>query len=135
MLAVPDLEIEICQQDWANPFVRDYIEIYPEVTDTVSEFWQAGKWVNEVDIDDLSPMWAVDDAPHRHFYMKELAQLVNGAFVIPLRWITIKKQVYAEVYEATHYSGVLLSCFVVVNVGIPNLQNLRLDYLSSKTMM
>lgn len=75
-------------QDWANPLVREHIHVYPEVSSTISEIWQADKWLKEIDCDDLSPMWAdwAND-PHRHFYIKELARLENGDFIIPIRWV------------------------------------------------
>ncbi|KII83200.1 hypothetical protein PLICRDRAFT_180602 [Plicaturopsis crispa FD-325 SS-3] len=44
--------------DWANPLLREHIHVYPEVSGPISEAWQAGKWVKEVDLDELSPMWA-----------------------------------------------------------------------------
>jgi hypothetical protein len=51
-------------------------------------------------MDELPPMWAdwtsASDR-HRHFYTKELAQIDNGAYVIILRWVTVKSQVYVEV--------------------------------------
>jgi hypothetical protein len=48
--------------------------IYPEVTSTVAEFWQAGKWLNEVAPDELTPMWADwEHSPDRHFYINEIA--------------------------------------------------------------
>jgi hypothetical protein len=32
--------------------------VYPEVTSTITESWQAGKWLDEVALDELTPMWA-----------------------------------------------------------------------------
>ncbi|KAJ7820571.1 hypothetical protein B0H14DRAFT_3089240 [Mycena olivaceomarginata] len=84
--------------DWANPLVRPFIHVYPEVSGPVSEAWQAEKWTVEADLDDLSPMWANRSTLHRHFYIKELAQLHNGTFVVPLRWVTVKNIVHAEVH-------------------------------------
>ncbi|KAJ7778812.1 hypothetical protein DFH07DRAFT_865489 [Mycena maculata] len=85
--------------DWANPLVRPFIHVYPEVSGPISEFWKAGKWVSEIDFDDLSPMWADwKNKPnsHRHFYIKELAQLHDGTYVIPLRWVTVENVVHAD---------------------------------------
>jgi len=75
--------------------------VYPEVTSDISEFWQAGKWLDEVPLDQLTPMWAdFANTPHRHFYVNELSQLHDGRFVIPRRWVQMNKIVYAEVYIA-----------------------------------
>jgi hypothetical protein len=94
-------------QDWANPLVREFIQVYPEITDNISEFRQADKWTKEVDFNDLSPMWADwKNASHKHFYVKELAQLKDGKFVVPLRWIIFQKEEYAEVYNVIHYPAV-----------------------------
>lgn len=33
-------------------------------------------------------MWAdFDNSPDRHFYIKEVARLKNGQYVVPMRWI------------------------------------------------
>ncbi|KAF5384429.1 hypothetical protein D9615_003465 [Tricholomella constricta] len=91
--------------DWGNPLVRSLLRVYPEVEGPVKEFWQAEKWTREVDLDELSPMWANWKDPstlHRHYYVKELAQLENGNFVIPLRWITIDDVVHAEGFDVEY---------------------------------
>jgi hypothetical protein len=86
-------------QDFSNPLVRTHLNFYPEVTTTVTESWQAAKWVSELEAEDLSPMWANwTGASHRHFYIKELAQCSNGAYVIPLKWVVYDKKVHAEAY-------------------------------------
>jgi len=96
-------------QDWANPLVREFIQVYPEITDHVSELIQADKWTKEVDFDELSPMWADwINAGHKHFYVKELAQLKTGKFVIPIRWVIFNKEEHAEVYNVEHYPEVCL---------------------------
>ncbi|KAJ6608351.1 hypothetical protein B0H10DRAFT_1955505 [Mycena sp. CBHHK59/15] len=69
----------------ANPLVQEFIQVYPEITEHVSEFNQAGKWTKEIDLDDLSPMWADwERKSDKHFYVKELAQLESGQFVVPI---------------------------------------------------
>lgn len=89
-------------QDWANPLVRDSIHIYPEVTKAVSESWQAGKYVDEVDLSDLTPMWADwKCAKHRHFYVNELSQLKDASFFVPIRWVIFEKVEHAEGYRVT----------------------------------
>ncbi|KAJ6528118.1 hypothetical protein B0H19DRAFT_1214630 [Mycena capillaripes] len=82
---------DLLRLDFSNPL--------PEITTTVSESWQAEKYVKEIEDDDLSPMWANwDGASHRHFYIKELAQSKDGKYYIPLKWITYKKQVHCDAY-------------------------------------
>lgn len=94
-------------QDWANPLVRKFIRVYPEAAQCISESWQSGKWLNEVDYDSLSPMWADwEHTEHRHFYIKELAQLVYGSFVMPMRWIVLNDAVHVEVYDVTRFAAV-----------------------------
>jgi hypothetical protein len=78
--------------------VCKHLQLYPEMSKTVSEVWQAAKWLKEINIDDLTPMWADwKNASHRHFYIKEVARLVNGEFVVPVRWLVWKKTEHAEV--------------------------------------
>ncbi|KAJ6602592.1 hypothetical protein DFH09DRAFT_1068977 [Mycena vulgaris] len=95
---------ELLALDWANPLVWEFMQVYPEITDNISEFNHTDKWTKEVDLDDLSPMWADwKKAGHKHFYVKELAQLKNGKFVIPMRWGIFNKEEYAEVHNVIHY--------------------------------
>ncbi|EIN05335.1 hypothetical protein PUNSTDRAFT_36762, partial [Punctularia strigosozonata HHB-11173 SS5] len=87
--------------DWANPRVRPFIHPYVDITGPVSEAWQAGKALKHIDDTLLSPMWADWKlAGHRHFYIQELAQLDDGRYVIPKRWVTKSNAEYAEVYQA-----------------------------------
>ncbi|KAJ7607052.1 hypothetical protein FB45DRAFT_1040587 [Roridomyces roridus] len=62
----------------------------------------SGKWVSETDLDNLSPMWAdwgnISNA-HRHFYIKELAQLHDGSYVLLLRWVTLKGVIHVDVQD------------------------------------
>jgi hypothetical protein len=89
-------------QDFSNPLVREHLHFYPEITTTISESWQAEKWVKEVEDDDSSPMWANwEGASHRHFYVKELAQCQNGKYFVPLKWIVFQKQVHCDAYLVT----------------------------------
>ncbi|KAJ7269023.1 hypothetical protein C8J57DRAFT_1435715 [Mycena rebaudengoi] len=103
---------ELLALDWANLLVREFIQVYPEITENISEFIQADKWVKEVDLDDLSPMWADwKAAVHKHFYVKELAQLKNGEFVVPIRWVIFNKEEHAEVHKVVHYPE--SNCFII----------------------
>jgi len=92
----------IILQDWSNPLVRGSIHVYPEITKTVSESWQAAKAVEEVDLDALSPMWADwKNAKHRHFYVNELSQLKDKTFFLPIKWVVYEKAEHAEGYCVT----------------------------------
>ncbi|KAJ7488709.1 hypothetical protein B0H11DRAFT_2405755 [Mycena galericulata] len=90
--------------DWGNPLVRPFIHLYPDVSGPVSEFWHAGKWTDEVGIEELSPMWAdwQTATSHRHYYIKELAQLADEKFVIPLRWVTVNGVVHMDIYHVEY---------------------------------
>ncbi|KAJ7790769.1 hypothetical protein B0H14DRAFT_3161240 [Mycena olivaceomarginata] len=88
--------------DWANPLVRPFIHIYPEVSGPIAEFWQADKWTSEIGLDELSPMWADWEnkaASHRHFFVNELARQYDGTYVVPVRWITVENVVHADVHD------------------------------------
>ncbi|KAJ7649282.1 hypothetical protein B0H17DRAFT_1270814 [Mycena rosella] len=90
---------DLIRLDFANPLVRKFFHVYPEIRTTVSEFWQAAKYVEEIDNDELSPMWADwEISPHRHFYVRELAQCRNKDFVIPVKWVVYKNEVHADAY-------------------------------------
>ncbi|KAJ7022964.1 hypothetical protein C8F04DRAFT_1307008 [Mycena alexandri] len=93
---------DLIRLDFSNPLVRNHLHFYPEITTTISESWQAAKWVDEIEDDDLSPMWANwEGASHRHFYVKELAQCNNGKFCVPLKWIVWGEQVHCDAYLVT----------------------------------
>lgn len=102
------LSLSFLKQDFANPLVREFLEVYPDLSRKHgSEFWQAGKWIDESDLDDLSPMWANwEAASHRHFYIKELAQLKDGQFVIPMRYGKINGVEIVECYGVHYYDAV-----------------------------
>jgi hypothetical protein len=71
--------------------------LYPEVTSTVTESWQAGKWVNEVALDELTPMWADwQRSPNRHFYIDEIARLRDGRYLVPRRWVICNGEEHAD---------------------------------------
>ncbi len=54
--------------------------------------------MNETEIDQLPPMWAdLVNSPHRHFYVKELAQLKTGEFVVPVMWYLKEGVMQADV--------------------------------------
>ncbi|KAJ6583373.1 hypothetical protein DFH09DRAFT_1308895 [Mycena vulgaris] len=99
---------DLIRLDFANPLVRQHLHFYPEITTTISESWQAAKYVEELDLEELSPMWANwNGASHRHFYVKELAQCRDGSYFIPLKWIVYKHEVHADGYSvAREESGI-----------------------------
>ncbi|KAF9464228.1 hypothetical protein BDZ94DRAFT_1355980 [Collybia nuda] len=72
--------------DWANPFVCSHIHRYPMIppNGVISEVWHAEKWRRDLDCHILSPIYEVRP---KHFYIDEIAQMKNGDFVIPLRWV------------------------------------------------
>ncbi|KAJ7715042.1 hypothetical protein B0H16DRAFT_1477673 [Mycena metata] len=93
---------DLLRLDFANPLVREYLHFYPEITTTISESWQAAKWVNEIEDDDLSPMWSDwEGASHRHFYVKELAQCGDEKYCVPLRWFVFNKRIHCDAYLVT----------------------------------
>lgn len=68
------------------------MHLYPEATGPVSEFFHSSQMLamDDISLDLGQLMWAEwEKAPHRHFYIKEIARLSDGRFVIPLKWITV----------------------------------------------
>ncbi|KAJ3982098.1 hypothetical protein F5890DRAFT_1416419 [Lentinula detonsa] len=93
--------------DWSNPLIRPHMQLYPEVSGPIKESWQAAKWVTEVSLDELCPMWADwKYQPHRHYYIKEIAQLINNTFVVPLRWITVNGEEHMDALPAYYIEDV-----------------------------
>jgi hypothetical protein len=83
--------------------------LYPEITAKVAEFWQAGKWVDEVPPEELTPMWADwDRDPDRHFYVGEIARTRMGEYVVPRRWVTFDGEEHAEVRKVQFNATVRL---------------------------
>lgn len=75
------------------------MRLYPEVTASISESWQTGKWRDEVPLEELSPVWADwENAPDRHFYVDEVARTTAGRYVLPKRWIIVDKKECAEAH-------------------------------------
>ncbi|KAF8879345.1 hypothetical protein CPB85DRAFT_1497712 [Mucidula mucida] len=83
-------------QDWASPEVRKHIRVYSEIPKdgVIHEIWHAQKWRKDMDCDLLSPMY---EGRRAHFYVNELAQMEDGRYVIPKRWVTFLQEVYADV--------------------------------------
>lgn len=96
------------------------MRLYPEVTTSISESWQTGKWCDEVPLEDLSPMWADwKTAPDRHFYVDEVACTKAGEYVFPKRWVVVNGEECAEghpVYFSERVSCPKLSLICVLNI-------------------
>jgi len=73
------------------------MQVYPEITSSISESWQTGKWRDEVPLEELSPMWADwENSPDRHFYVDEVARTEAGEYILPKRWIIVDKKECVE---------------------------------------
>lgn len=84
-----------------RPFIRPYVEVSP----VLSEFYQAERLQTE-DVDLLQLMWAdFKNAPSCHFYIKEVAQMNDGSFVVPMKWIVVVDHEQKETYCADVYKS------------------------------
>ncbi|KAF8166903.1 hypothetical protein K438DRAFT_1616397 [Mycena galopus ATCC 62051] len=90
----------IIVQDWANPTTRRLIQLYPEIPQdgVIREIWHAQKWRKNMDLDILSPM---DAAGTTHYYVNEVACLLDDTFVIPIRWVIFRGKVWADAFSVT----------------------------------
>lgn len=80
-------------QEFANPQVVGHFRFYPEIAaDGISEVWECMRW-REVPPDLMTPMAVVGN---QHFYVNELARLVDGSFVIPTVWMTVRGEITAS---------------------------------------
>ncbi|KAF9065612.1 hypothetical protein BDP27DRAFT_1424693 [Rhodocollybia butyracea] len=76
------------------------MQLYPEVSNIVSETWQASKWLDEADLDDLTPMWANWNSTqdrHCHYFIKELASTCDRNFVLLQRWVAVNGVMHVDV--------------------------------------
>ncbi|KAH9949935.1 hypothetical protein B0H21DRAFT_803620 [Amylocystis lapponica] len=97
---------ETFRLDFANPLVRPHIQFYPELGGPVTEFRQGEKWkeYNEETVDINQLMWADwINAPHRHFYIKELAEADDGQLLVPMRWFQENGVACADAYSVAYY--------------------------------
>lgn len=71
--------------------------IYPEATSTITESWQAGKWLDEAVLDELTPMWADwQHSPNRHFYVNEVSCIKDGRYLVPRQWVIYNGEEHAD---------------------------------------
>ncbi|KAJ7302189.1 hypothetical protein DFH08DRAFT_826815 [Mycena albidolilacea] len=88
----------IIRMECANPEIGSQLHLYPEVNTegSVSEIWHGAKLCKELSPDLLSPTFDVGHGTH---YVNEIAQLIDGHFVIPVRWIKVDGAMHADVYS------------------------------------
>ena len=68
----------------ANPEVRPNLHFYPEDSGaTLSEAWQARRWLKEMPPDELTPMIRIGEDD---YYIYEPAMLMDGSCCIPIWW-------------------------------------------------
>jgi hypothetical protein len=79
----------------ANPGVRKHLRFYPEDNGTtLSEAWQAERWLKELDSSLTTPMLRVNN--HHDFYIDEPCLLHSGDVCLPVRWFTRGGQMFAR---------------------------------------
>ncbi|KAJ7622956.1 hypothetical protein B0H17DRAFT_1164467 [Mycena rosella] len=78
---------DLIAKDFANPEVAPHIQKYPEdvAGGPISEIWQVkdGKW-HDIPVDALTPSILIE---YQRYYIHEVAELVDGRWVIPVLWI------------------------------------------------
>ncbi|KAJ7924239.1 hypothetical protein B0H13DRAFT_2230060 [Mycena leptocephala] len=98
----------IIRMECANPDIRSRFHLYPEVNTNgpVAEIWHGEKLCNKLSPDLLTPMF---DAGHgTQYYLKEIAQLENKSFVIPVRWIKVDKIMHVDVFPVVMDDEVMI---------------------------
>ncbi|KAJ7811767.1 hypothetical protein B0H13DRAFT_2472436 [Mycena leptocephala] len=98
----------IIRMECANPDIRSQFQLYPEVNTngSVAEIWHGEKLCNKLSPDLLTPMF---DAGHgTQYYLKEIAQLENKSFVIPIRWIKVDKIMHVDVFPVVMDDEVMI---------------------------
>ncbi|KAF8056083.1 hypothetical protein FPV67DRAFT_1732296 [Lyophyllum atratum] len=87
---------ESIARDFSNPEIAKHLHLYPEeTTGPISEVWQAERW-KEFKPSELTPMFS---RGLRQFYIDELAQLIDGQFVIPRDWVIRNGELTAKCSE------------------------------------
>ncbi|KAI8974881.1 hypothetical protein BD414DRAFT_517477 [Trametes punicea] len=99
---------ELFRLNLANPLVCPLMSLYSEVCGPVSEFFHVQKMLvmDNDTLDQGQLMWADwEHAPQHHFYIKELASVQDGRFVIPLWFITAAGIESFDGLEVAHHSA------------------------------
>lgn len=80
----------------ANPNVRPHMVFHPcDAGNTLSQTWEASKWLNEVDGKFLTPMARINDAD---YFIHEPALLTTRQVCMPNRWFTKDNKLHARVW-------------------------------------
>ncbi|KAJ6583660.1 hypothetical protein B0H10DRAFT_2168146 [Mycena sp. CBHHK59/15] len=84
-------------QEMANPTVRENLRFLPEDTKpSLSQAWQAKRWLNELDSDLTTPMIRIHK---QDFFINEPTLLSNGIVCMPVRWFTRGNKTFAQVWK------------------------------------
>ncbi|KAJ7913831.1 hypothetical protein B0H13DRAFT_2232248 [Mycena leptocephala] len=88
----------IISQEMANPSVRKKLHFLPQdSTPSLSEAWQASRWLHELDSNLTTPMIREQN---QDFYIFEPTLLRDGKTVcVPTRWFQRDKDIWARVWK------------------------------------
>ncbi|KAJ7126468.1 hypothetical protein C8R43DRAFT_897899 [Mycena crocata] len=87
----------IIAQEMANPTTRKNLHFFPEDSrPSLSQAWQASRWLNEIDSDLTTPMIRVDK---QDFYIHEPTLLSNGVVCMPTRWFKRGDRMLAKAWK------------------------------------
>ena len=72
--------------------------MYPEILEdnSVHEVFHGEKWHSGYDLSQLSPMY--DAGSGYHYYVNEVAQCVNGKYIVPYQWVIFRNEVHANAH-------------------------------------
>ena len=83
-------------QEIANPRVRRHLHFLPEKTSgSISEAWQAARWLDELDPSLLTQVVHKDK---QAYFVYEPALLSSGEVCIPVRWFMYRGAMHAKVW-------------------------------------
>ena len=95
------------------------MKIYLEVTSVVAKSWQVGKWVNEVALGKLTPMWADwGHSPDQHLYVSKVAHTRDERYLVLRRWIVYNGKEHAEAHLVTINHRVHPMIKVIMSVAL-----------------
>ncbi|KAJ6607826.1 hypothetical protein B0H10DRAFT_2166716 [Mycena sp. CBHHK59/15] len=87
----------IIAQEMANTSVRKNLHFIPEDTKpSLSQAWQASRWLKELDSDLTTPMIREHN---QDFYINEPTVLSNGAVCMPTRWFKRNGKIFARAWK------------------------------------